>query len=211
MKTKIDIISHRGFWLCPEEKNTEKAFRNSFANGFGTETDVRDLSGRLVISHDMPTGDELSFDDFLDIYSSYKGNLPLALNVKSDGIQDLIIKSLSSREISNYFMFDMSVPDALQYKNKGIIFYSRVSELEPMEYVIDGSKGVWLDSFYDDWFSSTEIKALLDRNYEVCIVSPDLHRRSYGDVWKILKDSGCSRSLMLCTDYPIHAREYFGS
>ena len=48
------IISHRGYWIQPAEKNTEEAFSRSFERGMGTETDVRDHRGELVISHDMP-------------------------------------------------------------------------------------------------------------------------------------------------------------
>ena len=50
----IQIISHRGFWKNDEEKNTLEAFQKSFSNGFGIETDIRDLDGRIVISHDVP-------------------------------------------------------------------------------------------------------------------------------------------------------------
>ena len=39
------ILSHRGYWLQTEEKNSRKAFERSFFMGFGTETDIRyDLS-----------------------------------------------------------------------------------------------------------------------------------------------------------------------
>lgn len=41
----MKIISHRGFWHNPSEKNTEMAFCRSFELGFGTETDVRDSLG----------------------------------------------------------------------------------------------------------------------------------------------------------------------
>jgi nucleoside-diphosphate-sugar epimerase len=49
----MNIISHRGFWLKDEEKNTIQAFERSFEFGFGTETDIRDYKGELVISYDM--------------------------------------------------------------------------------------------------------------------------------------------------------------
>ncbi len=51
----MQVISHRGYWKSAAEKNTTTAFARSFALGYGTETDVRDLNGELVISHDMPT------------------------------------------------------------------------------------------------------------------------------------------------------------
>ena len=38
----MEIISHRGYWKNVEEKNSSKAFKNSFDLNFGTETDLRD-------------------------------------------------------------------------------------------------------------------------------------------------------------------------
>ena len=61
------IISHRGYWKCVDEKNTEIAFSRSFELDFGTETDVRDCLGKLVISHDMPDGSEIHFEEFLSL------------------------------------------------------------------------------------------------------------------------------------------------
>ena len=68
----MKILSHRGYWNNLTEKNSKSAFRRSFQLGFGTETDVRDLNGELVISHDMPIFDEatLPFYNFLSIYSN---------------------------------------------------------------------------------------------------------------------------------------------
>jgi glycerophosphoryl diester phosphodiesterase len=49
------ILAHRGYWLEPGEKNSLSAFRRAFEGGFGIETDIRDLDGELVVSHDPPT------------------------------------------------------------------------------------------------------------------------------------------------------------
>ena len=48
------ILSHRGYWKSEKERNQEVAFHRSFDLGYGTETDIRDIQGKLVISHDMP-------------------------------------------------------------------------------------------------------------------------------------------------------------
>jgi glycerophosphoryl diester phosphodiesterase len=62
----LKIISHRGFWITPSEQNTEVAFIRALECGFGIETDIRDVSGDLVISHDMSTqdGNYQSLDSF---------------------------------------------------------------------------------------------------------------------------------------------------
>ena len=79
------IISHRGYWKTPSEKNTINAFQRSFDLGFGTETDIRDLAGEIVVSHDLPKGDEIRLEKFLALVSSYENahSLTLALNIKS--------------------------------------------------------------------------------------------------------------------------------
>ena len=59
----IKILSHRGYWKKVEEKNTIQAFENSFSHGFGLETDIRDLNGKLVVSHDIPIEFALSVDE----------------------------------------------------------------------------------------------------------------------------------------------------
>ena len=82
----MKILSHRGYWKKPKERNTKVAFERSFSLGFGTETDIRDHNGKLVISHDMASNDAMLAEKFFDIYCSFSEPLPLALNVKAEGI-----------------------------------------------------------------------------------------------------------------------------
>lgn len=53
-KFNIKILAHRGFWKEETEKNTKIAFERAFNSGFGIETDLRDIKGEIVISHNMP-------------------------------------------------------------------------------------------------------------------------------------------------------------
>ncbi|AQT06291.1 PI-PLC domain-containing protein [Acetobacter persici] len=58
----MQILSHRGFWHTPKEKNSRAAIQRSFKEGFGLETDVRDLlfegESQIVVSHDPVTSHE---------------------------------------------------------------------------------------------------------------------------------------------------------
>lgn len=129
----MKIISHRGYWKNIKKKNTISAFKKSFELGFGTETDIRDFNGELVISHDIPNSsiEELIYvDDFFKLYKSIGNNLPLALNIKSDGLQEMLKNLIIKYDISNYFVFDMSIPDTLGYMKKNINYFSRQSEFE---------------------------------------------------------------------------------
>ena len=123
----MQIISHRGYWKTTEEKNKKIAFERSFNLGFGTETDLRDICGKIVISHDMSTGDEISFEEILQIMNGR--NLPLALNIKADGQADEIKRLLEKYNHTNYFTFDMSIPDLVVQIKKGLNAYTGISDI----------------------------------------------------------------------------------
>jgi len=55
------------------------------------------------------------------------------------------------------------------------------------------------------------IREHLEAGKEVALVSPELHGRPHGAFWQRLRDAGLSRqdALMLCTDFPGAAREFF--
>lgn len=206
------VLSHRGYWLSPEEKNQQVAFERSFSMGFGTETDIRDRNSRLVISHDMPTQDAMPLEHFLDIYTRFQRPLPLALNIKADGLQAELKRQLAEYQVDSYFVFDMAVPDGLHYARQGLHTYTRQSEYEATPPYYELAEGVWLDEFHRHWLSDAVIEDHLQQGKSVCIVSPELHKRSHAQEWlhyrqleaRIGKDR-----LMLCTDLPTQAREYF--
>jgi glycerophosphoryl diester phosphodiesterase len=205
------IISHRGYWKTPSEKNTTVAFNRSFGLNFGTETDVRDYCGKLVISHDMATADCIGLVDFLEIYKKHGCTEPLAINIKADGLQKELKRILVEHAIVNYFVFDMSVPDTIGYLKNDIPFYSRQSEYEPAPAFYDICAGVWLDSFNDIWYTPGLIEQHVQKGKKVAIVSPELHGRDTGKLWGMLKNSDIHKieDVILCTDIPEDAKEYF--
>src|ERR1041385_640435 len=82
MPAAMNIISHRGYWTAPAEKNQEVAFRRALGLGFGIETDIRDLAGDLVISHDPAPAGAMPYSRFMALYLGYGDKGPLAINVK---------------------------------------------------------------------------------------------------------------------------------
>lgn len=206
----MEIISHRGYWLAADEKNTMVAFERAITNGFGIETDIRDQNGNLVIAHDLPVGKTLEFTEFLSLYKKLKSNVTLALNIKSDGLREILIKTLGKYEITNYFLFDMSVPDLFNCLKSKLICFTRQSEFEQMPLSLyDETQGVWMDCFNSDWIEKDNITCHLENNKKVCIVSSELHRRSHLDFWNKLKSISSSQNLYLCTDLPTQAKEFF--
>ena len=205
------ILSHRGYWKTAEEKNTDVAFHRSFSLGFGTETDVRDWQGDLVISHDIPLGGELSFERFLQMYAEYDRTLPLALNVKADGLQVRMKELLARYGVKNYFVFDMSVPDGLVYLRHDIRAFTRESEYEQVPSFYEQAAGVWMDEFHGHWIQRGHVQAHLDQGKQVCLVSPDLHKRDYLEAWRHYRETlpMDTPHLMLCTDFPEEAQSFF--
>ncbi|MBV9945681.1 MAG: hypothetical protein JOZ69_02410 [Myxococcales bacterium] len=208
----IGILSHRGLWRSPEEKNTPDAFARSFSLGFGTETDVRDAGGRLVISHDPPGDGALPLHSFFEIYNRYGAGLPLALNVKADGLQPLLHDHLSAYGIRNYFCFDMSIPDTRGYLARGLAAFTRQSEYEPRPAFYDRVAGVWLDAFEWDWIAQADVETHVAAGKRVCIVSPELHRRPHEAFWRAMRGwrfAAKRGDVLLCTDRPLEAKECF--
>jgi hypothetical protein len=209
------IISHRGYWKDIHEKNKPVAFDRSFKLGFGTETDIRDYMGELVISHDIANEHSLPIDDFLEIYSQYRegSNPPLALNVKSDGLQGKVKQHLKKFDIDNFFFFDMSIPDMLGYIKNDLNTFARISEYEGESPILNLVQGIWLDGFSESIVDESLIKRFIDEGKQVCMVSPELHRRPHLETWKkykyFAKELINSDKLILCTDIPEEAKEFF--
>lgn len=208
----MKILSHRGYWKKTNEKNLSIAFERSFSLGLGTETDIRDYKGELVISHDMADEKCISVKEMFEIYNVYDNTLPLALNIKADGLQVKLKELLEKYKIENYFVFDMSVPDGLQYLKHDIKAFTRESEYEKIPSFYDEACGIWLDEFQGHWITKEVIEKHIKNNKQICIVSPDLHKREYKNEWQHYKEIEKELSidnLMICTDYPEEAKEFF--
>ncbi len=203
----MEIISHRGYWVEPIERNLPVAFHRSFDMGYGTETDVRDCAGRLLISHDMPTGKEITLDDLLDIMGGR--NLPLAINIKADGLARAIAAKFAERGHTNWFVFDMAVPDMRSYITEGVTTYTRQSDVEPFQAWLEQCAGVWLDHFAAGYHPNRTIVKHLNQGKKVCVVSPELHGHDVTKAWDSLYLLNDLPGLMLCTDKPEQADVFF--
>lgn len=207
----IEIIAHRGYWLESAEKNTLEAFSRALRHGFGIETDFRDLNGELVISHDIPTVGALKAEALIGLYQNYPVSAPIALNIKADGLYDLVSELIRSSSFKNFFVFDMAVPDMRGYFKKQIPTFARISEHESPPAFLNVCDGIWLDAFESEWYDANLIQHLLSQELKVAIVSPELHGRPYEQLWKLIKMNKFHRNYLIsiCTDFPMQAREYF--
>lgn len=206
------IISHRGYWKDPKEKNLLAAFQRSFSLGYGTETDIRDFAGKILVSHDLPSGNEMTLDALLRMVTNYRQTVPftIALNVKSDGMAITVRNQLEKfGEKIDAFVFDMAVPDLREYLNQGFKVFTRLSEVEPSPAYLEKCEGVWIDAFDSIWYDASTLRELLAQGKRLALVSPELHNRDPFELWPMLKSFHKSENLILCTDLPEQADNYF--
>ena len=211
----MNISAHRGFWKTKNEQNSKSAFIRALECGFGIETDVRDYNGDLVISHDIPASkDCMKLDEFFALYKSSEASSVLALNIKADGLQEKVKAALQKENVTNYVLFDMSVPDLLKSLEADLHSLSRISDIETDDSLLSRASGIWLDCFYGDTHIIEKLEAYLELcDKPIFIVSPELHRRDHLKIWTDLKmiDQIHKPRLHLCTDYPKAGRNYFES
>lgn len=209
----MEILAHRGAWHQQGRKNSIEALGAALKSGYGIETDVRDHKGQLVIAHDVPGPDSVSFVEFLDLYLKGQYQSPMAINIKSDGLTDRMTTCLEKVPPEQYFVFDMSIPDTLPYLKANLPVFIRVSELESSTPLLTEAQGIWLDELTRSWITETSLNELAEHDKPVCIVSAELHSRDQVPQWQMLKgfleNSSAGNRWLLCTDYPDKAQEYF--
>lgn len=207
----MKILAHRGYWDQNIERNSPKALRQALEHGYGFESDVRDYKGKMVISHNI--ADEFS-QDAKEVFSwlhEYKDEYCFAINIKADGLKDILKKYIEEFAISNYFLFDMSVPQMVEFREMGLRYFTRQSEVEPIPCMYEDAAGVWIDGFWSpDWITEEIVQKHVREGKEVCLVSPDLHGNEYRTFWKKLKSWNIDDTgILLCTDHPDEAKEFF--
>jgi hypothetical protein len=198
--SKRQIFAHRGLWLeSGLDENSFRAFQLAFDEGFGIEVDIRDHLGKIVISHDPPTEPSFELDALVDLASHFP-ECPIAINVKSDGLAG----QLATYEIVNpHFYFDMSMPQELDYVQRGLAVASRISEFESVDRGLH--QRLWVDAFMTDWYiaDNQSMSAIADSAGAV-FVSPELHGRDHIKTWEALGPLFKEAShLGICTDYPL--------
>lgn len=199
-------LAHRGLWAIPEEQNSLDALVNAASKGLGIETDLRDLNGDLVISHNPPTGQPLTLIQLLEALQGF--HIELLLNVKSDGLQTAVTSQIEATSTDVKF-FDMSVPDLLRYRQMGLPYLYRLSEFEQPQNLGGKCEGVWIDDFSGDWLTPAKLNEISSLEISRYVVSAELHGNDREKQWTLLRNNWGNTQFRLCTDYPAEAIEFF--
>ncbi len=205
----MKILAHRGLWKEVGEKNSIDAMKRAFEHGFGIETDVRDYEEKLVVSHNVATKDCYLFEEVLKVYRETECIAPLAINIKADGIQKLLQSDLDKFDIQSGFVFDMSIPEQVVYHSENFEVFTRMSDFETSPVLLERSCGVWMDEWESSWINAAVITEMLDKGKKISVISPEIHGRDKTGLWKELEKFIGEDRVMLCTDVPLEAEDYF--
>jgi hypothetical protein len=207
----MKIVAHRGMWDKAIDQNTIPSFKRAVKYGCGIETDVRNLRGNLVISHGLVSESPLSFDTALGSIAPdlIVKKLPLCINIKEDGLVEMIKKSLLPYPALDYVIFDAAFPELYKFAKNKIPYLCRISDYEVFNKLIEDCSGIWLDSLDSDWITHNKLSEINSYKKRIFIVSPELHSREFEDFWEILRIFDFEVETFLCTDNILEALEKF--
>jgi glycerophosphoryl diester phosphodiesterase len=222
------ILAHRANLNGPHSvaENSLDACARALESGFGLETDLRrDDAGRFYISHDpRPRTAENSVEAYSELFRRFP-EADLAINVKELGYETALIELMTSGGLgARGFFFDFELlepqtPGASQRKIKAlpggrnVRLASRLSDRrEPLaQCLCVPAEIVWADEFDSLWLSADDVSRVREAGRLFYVISPELHgfdaaaRRLRWQDFKRWRVDG------FCTDYPLEARDFFGT
>ena len=161
----MQLISHR--------VNTIKQLKN-LNNDYGIEIDIRDNGKDLVVVHN-PFEKGIRLDKYLKYYN----HKIIIANIKSERIEDAVLKKFKKFKIKNFFFLDSSFPKIIDLIDKNISnialrvsYYEDISIAEKLKNKVDW---IWYDTFFGIPNQIKDFKYLKKLNYKICLVCPKLH------------------------------------
>tara|TARA_S200000501_G_C20669092_1_gene675508 strand:+ start:55 stop:648 length:594 start_codon:yes stop_codon:yes gene_type:complete len=143
---------------------------------YSLEIDIRDNNKNLIVVHD-PFKKGVLLEKFLKYYN----HQIIIANIKSERIEDKVIKTFKKFKIKKYFFLDSSFPKIIDliHKKKVKNIAVRVSYYEgtlAAKQLKDKANWIWYDTF-DGLPKNLNILRYLKNklNYKICFVSPELH------------------------------------
>ena len=145
---------------------------------YGIEIDIRDNGKNLIVVHD-PLKKGILLKSFLKFYK----HKILIANIKSERIEDEVIKLFKKNNIINYFFLDSSFPkiiDLVRKKFKKIAlrvsFYESVITAKRLKGKVNW---IWFDTFKGLPKNLRELKYLkYELKYKICLVCPKLNNQT---------------------------------
>ena len=184
--------------LIKHRINNKKQLRINDVDG--VELDLRYHNSDIILHHD-PFQKGENFEEFLKIFSL---NF-IILNIKSEGIEEEVLRLLKKYNVPDYFFLDTSIPFMVKYINRGWTkFAVRFSEYEPLELALkfkDKAEWVWVDCFTHLPLTK-ESHTQLKKHFKICLVSPELQGYPNSMIKEFKKQIEGFEIDAVCTKYP---------
>ena len=166
----------------------------------GVELDLRFHNSDIILNHDPFVKGE-KFEDFL---KEFKLNF-IILNIKSEGIEEEVLRLVKKYNVPDYFFLDTSIPFMVKYIEKGWTkFAVRFSEFEPLELALNFRgkiEWVWVDCF-TRFPLNKESYLQLKKHFKICLVSPELQGHPKIMIEEFKKQIEGFGIDAVCTKYP---------
>ena len=179
MYLKPLIICHR--------KNTIKQLIDT-STEYGVEIDVRSYNNKIILNHDpMKNG------EFLDKWIRKYNHKFLIINIKEEGLEKYIIKILKNKKIKDFFFLDQSFPFLIKTLNSNetrcAIRFSEYEDIKTINNLKKKINWVWVDHFSKFPLNKSISNSLKKKNIKICIVSPEIVKKTSIQNLKKLKNS----------------------
>ena len=195
MYLKPLIICHR--------KNTIKQLIDT-STEYGVEIDVRSYNNKIILNHDpMKNG------EFLDKWIRKYNHKFLIINIKEEGLEKYIIKILKNKKIKDFFFLDQSFPFLIKTLNSNetrcAIRFSEYEYIKTINNLKKKINWVWVDHFSKFPLNKSISNSLKKKNIKICIVSPEIVKKTSIQNLKKLKNSIQKKNIHIdavCTKNP---------
>ena len=166
--------------------NSLKKLKNIHHN-FGVEVDVRSINKKLILNHE-PFLKALSLDTFLKKFN----HKFLILNVKEEGIENLILNFVKKNRIKNYFLLDVTFPKIFQFiknkkKNNFCLRISKFEKLNQLNFFNKKIEWIWVDTFDNKIPLNINDLEVYSKKFKLCLVSPELVKTNNISITKFIK------------------------
>lgn len=162
--------------ICAHRCNTLTDLA-AVSKAYGVEIDVRSYGGKLVVDHE-PFVAAVSLEDWLAEYA----HKFLIVNIKEEGLEEVIQKQLDFFGVKDWAFLDQSFPFLVKFLRLGQTrTMVRISEYENISTAVGlflRPDWVWLDSFLGQWYCAQDLERISEFGYRIMVVSPELQARS---------------------------------
>jgi hypothetical protein len=160
--------------IIVEHRKNSRNELNLVSKNHGVEIDLRLSHGDLVLAHDPYSPGE-KFSDWIQDFD----HSLLILNVKEEGLEEVILREMGAKSLDRYFFLDQGLPSVIKSITLKHSVAARISEFEKLTWTSEFAPSwIWIDCFSGNWdFLDQEIEQISKLSLRTCLVSPELQGR----------------------------------